>query len=66
MLTTSGLFDRIRPRVETIYEDLSEAGAMMGRLLLKRISGTKPVAELQKVQTVRTVRRLRAARHLEL
>lgn len=49
---TSGLFDQIRPRVETIYEDLSEAGLLMGRLLLKRIAGPAPVSELQALQTV--------------
>jgi LacI family transcriptional regulator len=49
---TSGLFDQIRPRTETIYEDLSEAGALMGRLLLKRIVGRPPVSELQVLQTI--------------
>ena len=49
---TSGLFDEIRPRVETIYEDLSEAGLLMGRLLLKRIAGPVPVGELQALQTL--------------
>jgi len=49
---TSGLFDQVRPRVETIYEDLSEAGLLMGRLLLKRIAGPAPVSELQALQTV--------------
>lgn len=49
---TSGLFDQIRPRTETIYEDLAAAGAMMGRLLLKRIAGRPPVSELQVLQTI--------------
>ncbi len=49
---TSGLFDQVRPRVETIYEDLSEAGLLMGRLLLKRIGGPVPVGELQALQTL--------------
>lgn len=49
---TSGLFDQIRPRTETIYEDLAAAGAMMGRLLLKRIAGRPPVSELQALQTI--------------
>jgi len=49
---TSGLFDQIRPRTETIYEDLAEAGALMGRLLLKRIAGRPPVSELQVLQTI--------------
>jgi LacI family transcriptional regulator len=49
---TSGLFDQVRPRVETIYEDLSEAGLLMGRLLLRRIGGTIPAQELQALQNV--------------
>ncbi|MDQ0136477.1 LacI family transcriptional regulator [Neorhizobium galegae] len=49
---TSGLFDQIRPRVETIYEDLAEAGLLMGKLLLKRIAGPVPIQELQALQTV--------------
>lgn len=49
---TSGLFDQIRPRVETIYEDLAEAGLLMGRLLLKRIGAPQPIDEMQVLQTV--------------
>jgi LacI family transcriptional regulator len=49
---TSGLFDQIRPRVETIYEDLSEAGATMGRLLLRRINERPPVRELQALHSI--------------
>jgi LacI family transcriptional regulator len=49
---TSGLFNQIRPRAETIYEDLAEAGLLMGRLLLKRIGGPAPIHELQVLQTV--------------
>ena len=49
---TSGLFDQIRPRTETIYEDLAEAGALMGRLLLRRISERPVVSELQVLQTI--------------
>jgi LacI family transcriptional regulator len=49
---TSGLFDQIRPRVETIYEDLTEAGLLMGKLLLKRIAGHASPQELQALQTV--------------
>lgn len=49
---TSGLFDQVRPRVETIYEDLSEAGRQMGSLLLKRMTGNPPVEELQVLQTL--------------
>ncbi len=49
---TSGLFDQVRPRIETIYEDLSEAGSLMAALLLKRIAGKTPVEELQAVLEV--------------
>lgn len=49
---TSGLFDQIRPRVETIYEDLAEAGATMGRLLLRRIAERPPVTELQALHSI--------------
>ncbi|TWF52180.1 LacI family transcriptional regulator [Neorhizobium alkalisoli] len=48
---TSGLFDQVRPRIETIYEDLSEAGRLMGELLVRRIGGAAP-GELQALQTV--------------
>lgn len=43
---TSGLFTPIRPRIDTIYEDLMEAGAEMGRLILRRIAG-EPAEALQ-------------------
>jgi LacI family transcriptional regulator len=49
---TSGLFDQVRPRIETIYEDLSEAGQLMATLLLKRMSGTWPAKDLQALQTL--------------
>ena len=49
---TSGLFDQIRPRVETIYEDLAEAGATMGRLLLRRIAERPPFEELQALHSI--------------
>jgi LacI family transcriptional regulator len=49
---TSGLFDQVRPRIETIYEDLSEAGRLMASMLLKRMAGAAPVSELQAVLTV--------------
>jgi LacI family transcriptional regulator len=49
---TSGLFDQVRPRIETIYEDLSEAGMLMATLLLKRMAGATPVGELQAVLEV--------------
>ena len=49
---TSGLFDQVRPRVETIYEDLSEAGRLMGELLLKQINGETSMTQLQHLQQV--------------
>jgi LacI family transcriptional regulator len=49
---TSGLFDQVRPRVETIYEDLSEAGRQMGSLLLSRIGGAAAVGDLQVLQAI--------------
>lgn len=47
---TSGLFDEVRPRVETIYEDLAEAGRLMADLLLRRIARSGPVTDLQVLQ----------------
>ncbi len=49
---TSGLFDQVRPRILTIYEDLAEAGRLMGELLLKRIAEKSPATELQHLQAV--------------
>jgi LacI family transcriptional regulator len=49
---TSGLFDQVRPRIETIYEDLSEAGKLMATLLLKRMADATPMGELQAVLRV--------------
>lgn len=49
---TSGLFDLVRPRVDTIYEDIADAGMQMGRLLLRRIAD-EPVANLQSLQRPR-------------
>ncbi|MEH6631799.1 MAG: LacI family transcriptional regulator [Halopseudomonas aestusnigri] len=36
---TSPLLDQIRPKIETIYEDLATAGQMMGTLLQQRLRG---------------------------
>lgn len=49
---TSGLFDQVRPRIPTIYEDLSQAGRLMGQFLVQRIAQEKPATELQHLQTV--------------
>lgn len=46
---TSGLFDLIRPQVDTIYEDIADAGLQMGRLLRAAIGGRDP-SELQILQ----------------
>lgn len=37
---TSKLFDHIRPRVDTIYEDIEEAGFNMGRMLIDDIDNS--------------------------
>jgi len=39
---TTGLFDLVRPRVDSIFEDLPEAGVQMAQLLLRRIQGAPP------------------------
>jgi LacI family transcriptional regulator len=46
---TSRLFGQIRPRIETIYEDITAAGEIMGRLVLARIAD-RSVDELQYLQ----------------
>lgn len=46
---TSSVFDLIRPRIDTIYEDLHAAGASLGRLLLRRIDG-EPAERLHELQ----------------
>ncbi|WP_099867148.1 LacI family transcriptional regulator [Pararhizobium haloflavum] len=46
---TSNLFAPVRPRIETIEEDLFVAGHEMGRLILRRIAGAAPET-LQTVQ----------------
>lgn len=43
---TSRLLPNIQPRVESIYEDLTETGRLMGSILLARINGDE-TAELQ-------------------
>lgn len=47
---TSGLFDLVRPQVDTIYEDIADAGLRMGQILLATIGGRNP-AELQILQS---------------
>ncbi|MEO0989417.1 MAG: LacI family transcriptional regulator [Pseudomonadota bacterium] len=36
---TSAVFDLVRPRVDTIFEDLRSSGRSLGQILLRRISG---------------------------
>ncbi|MBP1861371.1 LacI family transcriptional regulator [Rhizobium herbae] len=43
---TSKLLSQIQPKVETIYEDLTDTGEQMGRVLLARIAGDE-TAEMQ-------------------
>ena len=50
---TSRLFGQIRPRIETIHEDITAAGEIMGRLLLDRIAD-RTVEELQYLQKPET------------
>lgn len=46
---TSTLFSHVRPRVASIYEDLTEAGEHMGHFILRRIAG-EPAEALQFLQ----------------
>jgi LacI family transcriptional regulator len=46
---TTGLLAQIRPRVDTILEDLHEASRLMGAQLLQRIAG-QPAETLQTIQ----------------
>jgi len=46
---TSGLFNLVRPQIDTIYEDIADAGVQMGRMLLAAIGGREP-AKLQLLQ----------------
>lgn len=45
----SPVFDLLRPRIETLYEDVHATGEAIGRLLLRRIEG-EPAAELCHIQ----------------
>lgn len=47
---TSGLFDLVRPRVHSLYEDIAAAGELMAQFLLRRIGG-EPATMLQHIQT---------------
>lgn len=39
---TSQTFDLYRPKIDTIYEDIRQAGNELGKLLLRRIAGEEP------------------------
>ncbi len=45
----SPIFDLLRPRIETVSEDVRATGEKIGELLLKRIDGA-PVEQLQHIQ----------------
>ncbi len=45
----SPIFDLLRPRIETVSEDVRATGEKIGELLLRRIDGA-PIAELQHIQ----------------
>lgn len=47
---TSRVFDLHRPRIETIYEDIEDAGRIMARALLDQIDGA-PATALQTLQS---------------
>ena len=38
----SPIFDNIRPRIDTVFEDLRETGRKMGEMLLRRMQGEDP------------------------
>lgn len=38
----SPIFDNVRPRIDTVYEDLRATGRAMAEMLLRRIDGEKP------------------------
>jgi LacI family transcriptional regulator len=48
---TTGLFNLVRPHVESIFEDLPVAGRHMAKLLLRRIEGEAP-SNLQVLQPI--------------
>ena len=43
---TTGVFDHVRPRVDSLYEDLSAAGRSLAKMMVDRINGV-PVTDLQ-------------------
>jgi LacI family transcriptional regulator len=53
---TTDLLDHITPAIDSFFEDLTQAGEDMGRLLLRRIAGA-PVSDLQSIGEPRLHRR---------
>lgn len=49
---TSGVFDMVRPRVDSLHEDLTAAGRSLAGLMIDRIDGTPP-SELQILQPIK-------------
>ncbi len=45
---TSALFDQIRPKIDTVYEDLRETGRLLGKTMLHKLAG-KDVSDLQAI-----------------
>lgn len=52
---TTGIFDLVRPRVPSLYEDLASAGESLAGLLIRRIAGEQ-AANLQYVQGAGEIR----------
>ncbi|SEW32064.1 transcriptional regulator, LacI family [Aliiroseovarius sediminilitoris] len=50
---TSGVFDFVRPRVDSLHEDLSAAGRSLAQMIIDRINGV-PAADLQLVHPAMT------------
>lgn len=46
---TSDVFSQVRPRIDTIYEDLHGSGRALGEIILRRLDGAPP-ADLQVLQ----------------
>jgi LacI family transcriptional regulator len=56
---TTDLFDYIHPSMTGLHEDFTHAGAMLARLLMRRIDGSDSAEDLQVLNN--TVMRLRSA-----
>jgi LacI family transcriptional regulator len=49
---TTGLFDYIYPPMSGLFEDFTHAGNLLIQLLLRRIEGDRPIADLQVLNSV--------------